>query len=125
MRQIPDPDCDALLTPADFASVCGSEVTLMPSAFEGIALNPCNRSATNNEGLLLVTRHPSSDVASQAADVAGGRGPTAQPGLGLNASAGSKSIFTVEVKATDDAAAVCAPDDLPQLLDIALSRIDP
>jgi hypothetical protein len=119
----PDPVCDALLTPEDFQTVCGELITLTPTIFEGIELNPCNRDATDNEGILLVTRHPSAAVAAQGADVAGGRGPTAQPGIGLHASAGSAGIFTVEVKATDDPAAICAPEDLPVLLDIVLSRV--
>ncbi|MFT6397358.1 MAG: hypothetical protein ACJAYU_002111 [Bradymonadia bacterium] len=121
----PDPDCDALLTPADFQAVCGEAITLSATGFEGIALNPCNRDASGDEGILLVTRHPSASVAAQGAEVAGGRGPTAQAGLGLYASAGSAGIFTVEVKATDDPAAICAPEDLPELLDIALSRVLP
>jgi len=120
---IPDPVCDDLLTPSDFSTVCGSELMLEPTSFEGIELNPCNRAAENDEAILLVTRHPDEQRANAAADVAGGRGPNHQEGLGLQASAGARSVFTVEVKATDRSDAICQPDALPQLLDIALGRV--
>ena len=120
---IPNPNCDSLLTPADFQTVCGMELTLEPTGFEGIELNPCNRTAANNEGLLLVTRHPDPATATRAEGVAGGRGPTHQMGLGLHASAGARSVFLVEVKASDESTAICSPDKLPALLDLALSRV--
>ncbi len=120
---VPDPDCDALLTPEDFSTVCGAALTLEPTGFEGIELNPCNRTAANDEAILLVTRHPDADTAMSAADVAGGRGPTLQAGLGLHASAGSRSVFMIEVKAADRADAVCSPEALPTLLDLALDRV--
>ncbi len=122
---VPDPDCDALLTPADFEAVCGAAITLEPTGFEGIELNPCNRDSENNEAILLVARHSNASQAASAADVAGGRGPTEQAGLGLWASAGSASVFSVEVKATNEAGAICAPEDLPTLLDLVLSRVAP
>lgn len=123
--EVPDPNCDALLTPDDFEMVCGAPITLEPTGFEGIELNPCNRDSANSEALLLVGRHASASQAASAADVAGGRGPTEQAGLGLWASAGSAGVFSVEVKATNDAGAICSPDELPTLLDIALSRVLP
>ena len=120
---VADPVCDDLLTASDFATVCGSELTLEPTAFEGIELNPCNRDAEDDEAILLVTRHADEQTAMAAADVAGGRGPNLQAGLGLQASAGSRSVFTVEVKATDRSDAICQPDALPLLLDIVLDRV--
>lgn len=120
---VPDPNCDALLTPGDFATVCGAELTLEPTGFEGIDLNPCSRTAESDEAILLVTRHTNADTAMAAAGVAGGRGPNLQEGLGLYASAGARSVFTIEVKATDRTDAICQPDDLPTLLDVALDRV--
>lgn len=124
-EQVPDPNCDELLTPADFASVCGMELTLEPTEFEGIELNPCSRTASGDEAILLVTRHDSASTAMAAVDVAGGRGPTLQEGLGLYASAGAASVFAIEVKATNRTDAICQPDDLPELLDLAVTRAVP
>lgn len=118
---VPDPVCDALLTPSDFMDVCGMELTLEPTEFEGIELNPCNRETAEGDVLLLVSRHGSEEVAELGADVAGGRGPTL---FGTtHTSAGAQSVFVVEVKVRDEAGAVCAPETAPLLLDLALSRI--
>ena len=119
---VADPVCDALLTPADFMDVCGAELTLEPTMFEGIELNPCNRQSDGGEALLLVSRHPSEDVAQAGAEVAGGRGPTLSGTT--HTSAGAQSVFVVEVKVRDDPDAACAPQDAPLLLDLVLSRID-
>jgi len=121
----PDPDCDALLTPSDFETVCGAAITLEPTDFEGIELNPCNRDSTNSEAILIVARHMSASVAASAAEVAGGRGPNEQAGLGLWASAGSAGVFSVEGKATNESSAICSPDKLPERLDLALARVVP
>ncbi len=118
---MPDPLCDALLTPADFADICGAELTLEPTVFEGIELNPCNRETEAGEALLLVSRHPSESVAQMGAEVAGGRGPTLMGTT--HVSAGAESVFVVEVKVRDEPGAACAPETAPQLLDLALSRI--
>lgn len=120
---VPDPVCDDLLTTADFEAVCGTALTLVPTDFEGIEFNPCNRTASGDDAILLVTRHANADTAASAADVAGGRGPTHQEGLGLYASAGSRSVFAIEVKASDESDAPCQPDHLVQLLDLALDRV--
>lgn len=118
---IPDPVCDALLTPADFEDICGVELTLEPNSFEGIELNPCNRESAGGEALMLVSRHTSESVAEMGAEVAGGRGPTA---MGTShTSAGAESLFVVEVKVREGSNAVCAPETAPLLLDLALSRI--
>ncbi len=120
-EDVADPICDALLTPADFLDVCGAELTLDPTAFEGIELNPCNREAADGEALLLVSRHPNESVAEMGAEVAGGRGPTLMGAT--HVSAGAQSVFVVEVKVRDDPAAVCSPQAAAELLDVALSRI--
>ncbi|MEO0325148.1 MAG: hypothetical protein AAF447_19470 [Myxococcota bacterium] len=112
-------DCDALLTPADFTAVCGAPVTLVPSAFEGIALNPCNRASADGAAVLLVTEHPNPSVAASAAEVAGGRVPTEDVG-GLFNSAGAAGIYAVEVKAEPG---TCDTAQLPMLLDLALGRL--
>ncbi len=118
---VPDPVCDALLTPADFADICGVELTLEPTAFEGIELNPCNRETADGEAIMLVSRHPSQSVAEMGAEFAGGRGPTLMGTT--HVSAGAQSVFVVEVKVRDEAGAACAPEAAPELLDLALSRI--
>ncbi len=114
-------DQPLVVTPADFSDICGAELTLEPTLFEGIELNPCNREPAAGEALLLVSRHPSESVAEMGAEVAGARGPTLMGTT--HVSAGAQSVFVVEVKVRDEPGAVCASQTAPELLDLALSRI--